>query len=136
MRYSLETDRQWSLSRTLKIQIYFKLYLSFTYYILHTIRYMLQLQKYGCLSSSGVAALAQLRLMSRRIPEARPPGHGVNPRVPLGLESHFGLVRHFVRLYRIAPKITDTLKPYHDYKVGTSSQGYRGPSLFNRDCGT
>ena len=51
----------------------------------------------------------QTRLRS----EPQLPAHGVNRRVPLGLESHFGPVRH-EWLYRIAPKITETFKPYHD----------------------
>ena len=41
----------------------------------------------------------------------------VNPRVPLGLESHFELVR-LEWLYRIASKITETLKPYHERQRG------------------
>ena len=45
--------------------------------------------------------------------------HGVNLRVPLGLESHFGPVRHRC-LYHIAPKIIETLKPYHDVNVAQS----------------
>ena len=57
--------------------------------------------------------------MSRRVPEAR---LGVNPRVPLGPESHFGPVRH-EWFYRIAPKIIETLKPYHDDYMGTQSAG-------------
>ena len=52
--------------------------------------------------------------------EPRPAAHGVNPRGPLGLKSHFGLVRHEL-LYRLALKITEKLKPYHDDKVGTQS---------------
>ena len=39
-----------------------------------------------------------------------PPAHGEKPRVPLGLESHFRPVWH-EWLYRIAPKITEKLKP-------------------------
>ena len=54
--------------------------------------------------------------MSRRVSEAN---LGLpNPRVPFGLESHFRPVRH-EWLYYIAPKIIDTLKPYHDNNVGT-----------------
>ena len=48
----------------------------------------------------------------------RPPAHGVSPCVPFGLESHFGPVWH-EWLYGIAPKIIETLKPYHDDNVGT-----------------
>ena len=53
----------------------------------------------------------------------RPPvAHGVNPRVLLGLESHFGpATREW--LYRIAPKIFETHKLYHDNNVGTQSAG-------------
>ena len=65
--------------------------------------------------------------MSRRVLEANfatfcnlP--RGVNPRVPLGLEPQFGPVRH-EWLYRIAPKIVETLKPYHDNNVRTQSAG-------------
>ena len=47
---------------------------------------------------------------------------GKNPRVTLGLESHFGPVRH-EWLYRIAPKIIETHKPYHDDNVGGKSVG-------------
>ena len=36
---------------------------------------------------------------------------------PLGLESHYGPVRH-EWLYLIVPKIIETLKPYHDDTVG------------------
>ena len=60
------------------------------------------------------------RLMSRR--EPRPSAHGVNPRGPFGLESHLRLVRH-QWLYRIAPSINQTHKPYHDDNVGTQSAG-------------
>ena len=54
--------------------------------------------------------------------EPRPPAHGANPRVPLGLESHFGPVRR-EWLHRIAPKIIETVKVYHDDNVGTQSAG-------------
>ena len=45
---------------------------------------------------------------------------GVNPRGPLGLVSDFGPVRH--EWLCIAPKITETLKLYHDNN-GHSRQG-------------
>ena len=45
--------------------------------------------------------------------ESPPPAYGVNLRVLLGLESHFEPVR-YEWLYRIAPKIIETLQPYHD----------------------
>ena len=48
--------------------------------------------------------------------------HGVNPRVSLGRESHFGPVR-YEWLYRIAPKIIEMLKSYHDDNVGTQLAG-------------
>ena len=48
--------------------------------------------------------------------------NAINPNAPLGLESHFGPVRH-EWLYRIAPKIIETFKPYHDDNVGTQSAG-------------
>ena len=48
--------------------------------------------------------------------------HGVDPRVLLCLESHLGSVRH-KWLYRIAPRIIETHKPYHDDNVGTQSAG-------------
>ena len=54
-------------------------------------------------------SLVQSRLISIRVPEAA----SLVPRVPLGLYSHFGPVRH-EWFYRIAPKIIETLKPYHD----------------------
>ena len=67
-------------------------------------------------------SLAQVIRMSRRVPEANleSPAHGV--RVPLGLESCFGRVRH-KWLYRIAPRIIETHKAYHDDNVGTLSAG-------------
>ena len=46
--------------------------------------------------------------------------HDLNPRVPLGLESHFRPGRH-EWFYRLAPKIIETIKPYHDDNVGTQS---------------
>ena len=45
--------------------------------------------------------------------EPQPSAHGVNPRVPLGLESHLGRVR-LEWLNRIASRIIETHKPYHD----------------------
>ena len=45
----------------------------------------------------------------------------VNLGVPLGLESHFGPLRH-EWLYRITSIIIETLKPYQDNNVGTQSQ--------------
>ena len=63
--------------------------------------------------------------------EPWPLAHGVNSRVPLGLESHFRPVKH-EWLYRIARKIIQPLKPYHNYNVGTQSAGYFNPSLFFR----
>ena len=51
--------------------------------------------------------------------EPRHSVHGVNPRVPLDLESHFGPIRH-EWLYRIAPKITETLKR----RTTTTTWGY------------
>ena len=48
--------------------------------------------------------------------------HGLNPRVPLGLKSHFGPGRHGW-LYRIAPKNIEMLKLYHDDNVDTQSVG-------------
>ena len=64
---------------------------------------------------------------------SKPPAHGVNHRVPLGLESHFGPVRH-EGLYRIALRIIDTHKPYHDDNVGVHSAGnfYRIDLIFDR----
>ena len=56
-------------------------------------------------------------MMSRRVPQSE-------PRVPLGLESHFEPVRH-ESLYRIAPNIIETLKPYHDDNVVTQSAGMK-----------
>ena len=47
---------------------------------------------------------------------------GVNPRVTLGLESHFRPIR-YEWVYRIAPKIIETLKPYHDDNLGTQLAG-------------
>ena len=57
-------------------------------------------------------------------PGSEPPrsARGVNPRIPLGLTSHRGPIRH-EWLYRIAPRITDTYKPYHDDNLGTQSAG-------------
>ena len=48
--------------------------------------------------------------------------HGVNPRVPLGLESHLRLVRH-EWLYRIAQRIIETHKLYHNDYVGSQLAG-------------
>ena len=56
----------------------------------------------------------------RRALEANPSAHVVNPCVTLGLESHLEPVRH-ERLYRIALRIIETHKPYHDDNVGTQS---------------
>ena len=52
----------------------------------------------------------------------RPQAHGVNLRVPFGLESHFGPVRH-EWLYPKAPKIIESIKTYHDDNLGTLSAG-------------
>ena len=52
-----------------------------------------------------------------------PSARGLSPRVPLGLESYLGPVRH-VWLYRIAPRNMETHKPYHDDNVGTQSAGF------------
>ena len=54
--------------------------------------------------------------------EPRPSAHGVNPRVHLVLESHFGPVWH-EWLYLHSQKITEKLKAYHDDNVGTQSAG-------------
>ena len=61
-----------------------------------------------------LGSLAQPRLMSRRVPEANLDALGLKLRVPLGLESHFEPVWH-EWLYRVGPKIIETLKPYHDW---------------------
>ena len=60
-------------------------------------------------SNVVTGSLAQSRLMSRHVLEANldHPAHGKNLRDPLGLESHFGPVRHEL-IYCIAPKITQT----------------------------
>ena len=50
------------------------------------------------------------------------PAYGVNPRVLCSLESHFGPVSH-EWLYRIARKIIETLKSYHDDNVRTQLVG-------------
>ena len=54
--------------------------------------------------------------------ERRPYAHGVNPRVPLSLASHLEPFRH-EWIYRIAPMIIETHKPYHDENVGTQLAG-------------
>ena len=51
-------------------------------------------------------------------------------RVRLGLESHFEPARH-EWLYRIAPKIIETLKSYHGGNVGTQSAGLTRGIIFS-----
>ena len=62
--------------------------------------------------------------MSRRVPEANPE----IPRIPFGLESHFGPLR-YEWLYCKAPKIIETVKSYHDDNVGTQSAHYKNNRL-------
>ena len=64
--------------------------------------------------------------------EPRPPAHGVNLHVPLGLESHFRLVRH-EWLYRIATNIIEMLKPTTTM-LGHSRQG--GSRVSHKKCTT
>ena len=60
--------------------------------------------------------------MSRRVPKVNLDLVGVNPRVPFGLFSDFGPVR-YEWLYRIAPRILETHKPYHYVNMGTQLAG-------------
>ena len=56
---------------------------------------------------SRVADTSTSNEQTRPGSEPQPSAHGVNPRVPLGMASHFGPVRH-EGLYRIAPRMIDT----------------------------
>ena len=74
-------------------------------------------------SSFGVTP-SLVRLHShKRLGSVPPPRtHDVHPRVRLGLEPHFGPVKH-EWLYRIALKITETLSPTTTTTWGYSRQG-------------
>ena len=64
-------------------------------------------------------SLKKIEIICTETKGPRPPAHGVNPRVALGLVSHFGMGGSTC----IAPKIIETLKPSHDDNVGTQSTG-------------
>ena len=80
----------------------------------------------GGSSSEGMPSLVRCTDTSdeqtRPGSEPRPLGYGANPCVPLALESHFEPITH-EWLYRIAPKIIETHKPYHDDNVERDTDG-------------